>query len=171
MSDSSAIWLSPQQQHVWRSFLRFHDELNTVIARQLHNEGDLSLADFEVLVNLSEAPDGELRVTLLADRMLWERSRLSHQVSRMQKRGLVIRNDDPHDGRASVVSVTDKGRKAIEHVAPGHVDTVRKNLFTQLEDGDVDYLSGVFDRLLNAIHTNNPEIPTCTCPPAETTRT
>ena len=159
MTEPHVPWLTDEEQHLWRSMLRFHNELSTVLSRQIQSENKLSLQDFEVLVFLSEAEEGKMRVTTLADQMLWERSRLSHQVSRMQTRGLVSRCDDPMDKRASVVYMTDAGRSAIEKAAPGHVRTVQKNLFRHLAEGDLEALTVIYDRLLTELHEENPDLP------------
>lgn len=145
-STQTARWLDERQQKVWRQWLRAHRELNAVIARQLQADGGLSLPDFEVLVALSEAPEQRLRAAVLADGMFWERSRLSHQVKRMEARGLVHRIDCEQDRRGAWIALTSAGREALENVAPGHVETVRTHLFDLLDDdslGALDHATAV----------------------------
>ncbi|MBC9957850.1 MarR family winged helix-turn-helix transcriptional regulator [Yimella sp. cx-51] len=146
-SSDQPRWLDDEQQRVWRQWLRSHRELNAAIARQLQDDGGLSDADFAVLVSVSEAPDQRIRATALADSMLWERSRLSHQVRRMETRGLVQRVECEQDRRGAWVEITAAGTKALQDVAPGHVETVRRYLFDAL---DADSLAAL-DRITQTI--------------------
>ncbi len=147
---SQPRWLSSEEQQVWRSWLRAHSELNAALARQMQVDHAMSMADFEVLVHLSEAADGRLRATALADTMLWERSRLSHQVRRMEARGLLERRECSADGRGSWVNITDAGRDALAAVAPGHVETVRTH-FVDLLDTDLAALGRVTQRIIDSL--------------------
>src|SRR3989442_14557272 len=114
-------WLEEREAHLWRSWLRLNQELLSVLEEQISREGGLSGADYAVLVPLSESPDGMLRARELGREILWDRRRLSHHVSRMEKRGLVAREECAEDGRGAMVRVTVAGRAAIEGVAPGYV--------------------------------------------------
>lgn len=141
----SVRWLDERQQHAWRQWLRAHCELNSALARQLATKS-LSMADYEVLVNLSEATDGRMRATALADSMRWERSRLSHQVTRMSKRGLVRRTECADDGRGAWVEITAEGRRVIADAAPGHVDAVRTHfieVLTPQQLASLDEITGI----------------------------
>ena len=117
-------WLDEREARAWRGFLRMQSELRRV-ARQLQQEAGLSAADYEVLVSLSEAPGGRLRVFELGGATQWEKSRLSHHLTRMEHRGLVRRMPCPTDNRGANVVLTD-GPSAIEAAAPRHVEHVRK---------------------------------------------
>ena len=108
----------------------------------------LSAADFKVLHPLSEAPDGVLRARELCAEIAWDRSRLSHHVSRMEKRGLVTREECVEDGRGLMVRITDAGRKAIEAAAPAHVENVQRYFFDLLSDAELETLGSVFERQL-----------------------
>jgi DNA-binding MarR family transcriptional regulator len=88
------------------------------------------------------------RVTDLARLLLWERSRLSHHVTRMERRGLVERVECPEDARGAFVAVTAAGRSAIGHAAPGHVRAVRRLVFDGLSSAEVDGLGSIVDKLL-----------------------
>lgn len=143
-------WLDDRQQQVWRQWLRAQTEMNAAITRQLQADGGLSLPDFEVLVSLEESPDGRQRATVLADTMLWERSRLSHQVRRMEARGLVDRVGCKDDRRGAWVGITDAGRAALAQVAPGHVETVRECMFDRIDDADLEALGRVTGTILAA---------------------
>ena len=125
--------------------LRMNYEMN----RQLQADSGLSLADYDVLVALSD-DDAGMRVSDLAAQIGWERSRLSHQLRRMEERGLTERRPSVEDGRTSNVVLTANGRRAITEAAPGHVDLVRALFFDPLPDN----LLGPFTAALEHIHVN-----------------
>lgn len=122
----SGPWLSEPEQAAWRAWLRAWTLLDAQISRQLQRDTDMSQADYAVLVHLSESPDGRLRGFELAQGLQWEKSRLSHHLSRMEKRGLVVREGCPTDGRGAFVVLTDEGRRRIVEAAPMHVAEVRR---------------------------------------------
>lgn len=128
-------WLTDQEKALWRDYLALEGRLHLEIQRDLKRSSSLTEPEFEVLVYLSEA-DGPLRMTALAELLQWERSRLSHQVTRMVKRGLVQRTSCPEDGRGAFVSPTDEGLREIEKAAPHHVGTVRRVFLDRLTDDD-----------------------------------
>ncbi|MCD2262609.1 MarR family transcriptional regulator [Dietzia aurantiaca] len=128
-------WLNDEETALWRTYLALEGRLHLEIQRDLKMSSDLTEPEFEVLVHLSEA-DGPLRMTALADALQWERSRVSHQVTRMAKRGLVQRTSCPEDGRGAFVSTTDEGMREIEQAAPDHVRTVRRVFLDRLDDDD-----------------------------------
>ena len=120
-------WLTERQQEIWRSWLlgvaRIQDYLND----QLHDEG-LDLAEYEVLVSLSEAPNRMLRMSELAKRVHQSRSRLTHTAARLEQRGYLKRHACPEDKRGVLAQLTDEGFALLEQAAPGHVAAVR-NIF------------------------------------------
>ncbi|MEU5696750.1 MarR family winged helix-turn-helix transcriptional regulator [Actinosynnema sp. NPDC020468] len=144
-------WLDEREARLWRAYLDLNRELNGALERHLERESGLSNADYALLVPLSAAPDGLVRARDLGVAVGWERSRLSHQVARMEKRGLVVREVCPEDARGSMVRLTPAGRAAIEAAAPGHVDTVRRYLFDVLTDEEVSVLDKAFTKLLARI--------------------
>lgn len=125
--------------------LRMSYEMN----RQLQADSNLSLADYDVLVALSAKDEG-MRVSDLAAQIGWERSRLSHQLRRMEERGLTERRPSADDGRITNVVLTPNGRQAIEEAAPRHVDLVRRLFFDPLPDN----LLAPFTAALEHIHVN-----------------
>lgn len=133
-------WLDDDQQRVWRQWLLLTTRLPAALNRQLQADSDLSLADFDVLVQLSETADGRVRARDLGAALGWEKSRLSHHLTRMAARGLVGRTDAVDDARGSVVVLTPAGRAAIEAAAPGHVDAVRALFFTDLTPEQLEAL-------------------------------
>src|SRR5437764_14736344 len=88
-------WLTPVEQHAWRSVVRMYERLEQRLSRGLQSESCLSGSDYAVLVHLTEAPGGRMRHVDLARCLEWEKSRMSHQASRMAKRGLVARQACP----------------------------------------------------------------------------
>lgn len=128
-------WLNNEEKALWRDYLALQGRLHLEIQRDLKESSGLTEPEFEVLVHLSEA-DGPLRMTALADALQWERSRVSHQVTRMVKRGLVQRTSCPEDGRGAFVSTTEEGLREIEKAAPDHVRTVRRVFLDRLDDDD-----------------------------------
>lgn len=122
-------WLSPEQQRAWAAFMHVQLRLSYEMNRQLQTDSELSLSDYDVLVALSGAPGGRMQISALAERIGWERSRLSHQLRRMCQRGLAERRPSTEDGRATDAVLTDRGRTAITEAAPGHVDLVRRLFF------------------------------------------
>jgi DNA-binding MarR family transcriptional regulator len=149
MSDTR--WLDDEEQHAWRAFLRLHGQLTARLNRQLQSDSRLSLADYEVLVQLTDAPDGRLRPFELQRELQWEQSRLAHHLTRMRQRSLIKREECVEDGRGAFVLLTDAGRHAITVAAPGHVDTVRRLMFDQLSREEVDTLSAVLDKILKRL--------------------
>ncbi|MGH3433539.1 MAG: MarR family winged helix-turn-helix transcriptional regulator [Thermocrispum sp.] len=131
-------------------------QLNAVLVRRMQAESDLSMADFEVLVQLTDKADGRVRYADLAGGLAWEKSRLSHHIARMQRRGLVDRQICPTDGRGAFVAVTPQGRRAIERAAPRHVETVRELVFDTLSGEQVWQLRAIADRVLAGLADEPP---------------
>ncbi|MER7901396.1 MarR family winged helix-turn-helix transcriptional regulator [Streptomyces sp. NPDC096046] len=145
MNDTPA-WLSPAEQDAWRAFIRLHQKLWATLERDLKAH-KLSGADFQILVALTDTPEGRQRFQDLAGTIEWEQSRLSHQIARMTKRGLVTREECAEDGRGAVVAVTPAGRTIIEAAAPHHVATVRRLVIDALSPDEL----ATFARLSNHI--------------------
>jgi DNA-binding MarR family transcriptional regulator len=144
-------WLDDRQQQIWRAWLKLNRELPAALGRELQSGSDLSMADFEVLVNLTDVPEGRLRISELAANMNWERSRVSHHLKRMAARGLVDRAGCPDDGRGSFVGITATGREAIERAAPDHVESVRRLVIDVLTDEELDTLGRLTSKLLDQL--------------------
>src|SRR5512142_299455 len=125
-------WLDAEEQKAWRAWLFSSLLLQDVLDRELVHATGISHAYYEILVQLSEAPERRLRMSELADRSLSSRSRLSHAVSRLEERGWVRRETCPQDGRGQFAVLTDEGFAALEAAAPIHVEGVRTHLFEQL---------------------------------------
>lgn len=140
-------WLSDQEQAIWRQWLLVTRRMDAALARELQQESCISYPDYAVLVHLSEHPEKRYRIAALADVLDWDRSRLSHQITRMVKRGLVRRETCSHDGRGAFVAIEDDGMKIIREAAPGHVKSVRYRMFDLLNDQDQKDLHRILDTL------------------------
>ena len=144
-------WLTEEEQRAWRGLLRMTSQLNARMNRQLLQDYGISLADYEVLVVLSEDSQGRLRVFEIADALAWEQSRVSHQLARMQRRGLIAREDCASDARGAFAVLTEAGRAAIEQAAPAHVETVRQLVFDGLTQDQLTTLTEVTSRVLDRL--------------------
>jgi DNA-binding MarR family transcriptional regulator len=144
-------WLDEREAHLWQAYRDLQRKLRNALDRQLVRDAGLSGADYALLVPLSEAPDGLLRARDLGAQVGWERARVSHQLTRMEQRGLVSRETCPDDARGSMVRLTPAGHSAIEAAAAEHAATVRRLFFDPLTDDDVDTLTALLDRLLDGI--------------------
>jgi DNA-binding MarR family transcriptional regulator len=141
-------WLTEAEQRAWRGLLRMTSRLDARLGRELLATSGLSLADYDVLVLLTDLAEGRLRVFELARELAWEQSRLSHHLARMQGRGLVVREDCATDRRGAYVVLTDQGRAAITAAAPAHVATVRSLVFDALTPEQVALLDVTAQRVL-----------------------
>jgi DNA-binding MarR family transcriptional regulator len=141
-------WLDAREAHLWESYRDAFRELTTELENRLIRNSGLSGADYALLHPLSTSEHGVLRTRDLGRSVGWEPSRLSHQVSRMEKRGLVVREECASDARGSMVRLTDAGRAAIEAAAPDHVEAVRAYVFDKLTRAEQDQLAELMDRVL-----------------------
>jgi DNA-binding MarR family transcriptional regulator len=144
-------WLTDEEQRAWRGLMQMNSRLDARLNRDLQQTSGLSLADYDVLVLLTEAPKGRLRMFEFAEDLQWEQSRLSHHLARMQRRGLVAREECTTDRRGAFVVLTDAGRDAIEDAAPGHVATVRRLVFDGLSKEQVAMLESFTGRVLSRL--------------------
>lgn len=152
-------WLSAEEADVWAKYRRLRRDLHKAQERQLLRDSGLSAADYALLAPLSEAPEGLLRARELGTEVDWERSRLSHQISRMEKRGLVTREACADDARGSMIRLTPAGRKAIEEAAPRHAQTVRRLFFDPFSAEEVRLLGHFLDRILTEVDAETEESP------------
>jgi DNA-binding MarR family transcriptional regulator len=137
--------LTEREQRAWWSLLAMTDELLRQMDRQLRNEAGLSGPEFAVLVRAAESGRRGVRFYELAGGLQWEQSRLSHQLRRMEQRGLIARASCSTDGRGAVVVCTPAGRSALQAAAPAHVTAVRTALFDALTPAQVSALAEICD--------------------------
>lgn len=165
-STPEELWLTATEQAAWRTFLYattlLQDRFNAAL--QEDPEIDLTLGEYEILVRLSESEKNFLRMSELADQVVHSRSRLTHTVSRMEKRGLVERVRCTDDGRGRQAQLTTAGRAMLEHAAPTHVRSVRELLLDVIGHDDLLELGRILGK------TIEPDAPVTVGGPASRTR-
>jgi DNA-binding MarR family transcriptional regulator len=147
-------WLNPRELRAWRAFVDARHQVGVHLERALQQSG-LSGADYEVLALLSDHDGDRMPAHELRNALGWEKSRLSHQLRRMQKDGLISREPNPADARSTVVCLLPAGRDAIEKAAPGHVADVRRNFIDLLTPAELDMLATLNERILQHLATND----------------
>ncbi|MEJ6019328.1 MarR family winged helix-turn-helix transcriptional regulator [Corynebacterium sp. H113] len=158
-ANSPAVpWLTEHEQMFWRAVLDAHRAVERLIDTQLLVSSDISNADFSVLVVLSESDKQTMRMRELCEDLDWDRSRMSHQITRMERRGLVEKIRCEKDNRGIDVHLTEHGRELIERAAPGHVRAVRKVLFDTLHDIDLDAAMARYNAVAEAAHKLQAEL-------------
>lgn len=145
---STEPWLDDDEARAWRAYNRMRGLLEQRIERDLADDG-LSGADYTVLVVLSETAEHRIRLHELAELTLWSRSRLSHHLARMERRGLVRREAHPTNQRALDAVLTHQGLAAIEAAAPHHVRSVRRNLIDLLSADEIELLADLSERVVD----------------------
>ena len=148
---SETRWLTDDEQRMWRRYRDMNQLLDLAIERQLQRDASMSQSDYSVLVSLSEAEGSGLRARDLGAALGWDRSRVSHQVWRMEGRGLVAKNDCAEDGRGTIVTLTETGARAIGEVAPLHVEKVRELFIDALSADEVEALTDIYERVVARI--------------------
>lgn len=149
--DAAPRWLTATEQRAWRSYMEGNQRLMEVLNRDLQDAHDLSLAEYRILVLLSEAPNGSLRMSDLADGVLSSRSRLTHQIRRMEVQGMVMRDTCLEDGRGVLAVLTEEGHRRHAEAAPTHVASVRRNLIDLLTKSQLRVLAEIFEKVEAAL--------------------
>lgn len=148
MAPDAPRWLDEDEQRAWRSLAAVLLKLPSELEAQLQRDAGMRHFEYWVLALLSEAPDATLGLSTLAARANASLSRLSHVVTRLERRGWVERRPDPDDGRATLAVLTEPGRDQVVAAAPGHVATVRHFVFDALDAGDVARMEQVCDTIV-----------------------
>ena len=146
MSANEPKWLNAREMKAWRSYIIASRRLLDALDSDLDGH-DLSMADYEVLAQLSDAPDRKMRMTELAEIAMLSKSRLSHRMKVMEKAGWVRREVCDDDKRGSFAVMTEKGWRAIVKAAPDHVKSVRSRFVDNLTSKDQEELAKIFDRV------------------------
>jgi DNA-binding MarR family transcriptional regulator len=133
-------WLDETEQQAWRALIAVMQLLPRHLTIGLQRDNDLTLNDYEILVALSEAPEHRMRMTELAEMTLLSKSRLSHQITRMERNGLVNRQHCPTDRRGQFAVLTEIGWQRIERAAPSHVEDVRECFVDLLSRQEMELL-------------------------------
>ena len=145
---NDARWLNDEEQALWRLILAGMRKIDRVMDETLLATSDLSSSEFAVLVPLSEAENQSLRLRDLCASLDWDRSRTSHQITRMERRGLVTKRRSEGDARGVVVSLTDDGMRRLEAAAPEHVESVRRLVFDHMTPEQHSHLRDYLTNLL-----------------------
>ena len=144
-------WLDLEEQEAWRTYLFTTTRLKDRLSQTLEQDPriDLSLPEYEILVRLSESESDCVRMSDLAQQVVHSRSRLTHTVARMEKRGLVVRERSRSDGRGRVAVLPTAGRELLDQAAPLHVRSVREYLLEPLGREDFLELARILDKLVS----------------------
>ncbi|WP_422395691.1 MarR family winged helix-turn-helix transcriptional regulator [Rhodococcus sovatensis] len=140
-------WLDAAEMRAWRAYVDGGQRLMGVLNKDLQDAHNLTMAEYRILVMLSESSDGSLRMSELADGVLSSRSRLTHQIRRMESDGMVDRSTCVDDGRGVLAVITAEGRRRLTEAAPTHVVSVRKHLVDLLTERELAVLGDIFEKV------------------------
>ena len=140
-------WLTPEEMRAWRALLGAQHRLGRVLDLELQAAHGTTLADHEVLILLSEQPDGALRMADLADMLTISRSGLTRRVDRMATAGLVIREKCASDGRGVYARLTEGGWQALAVATPVHVAGVRRHFIEALDADELAVLASALEKV------------------------
>jgi DNA-binding MarR family transcriptional regulator len=149
MSEVSSV--SGEEWDVWRSFHTMRRQLDLALERELQQDVGISMPDFEVLLALFEADGNRLRARELGALISWEKSRLSHQVTRMEARELVERTECDSDGRGTWIGITPKGRLTILSAMRDNALTIRRLFFDVMSPQELSALRELSKKVMIAI--------------------
>jgi len=155
-SSSAPRWLNPTEMKAWRGYIIASRRLLEALDLDL-DAHELSMADYEILAQLSDAPNRSMRMSELADVAMLSRSRLSHRMKVMEKAGWVKREACEDDKRGYYAVMTPKGWKAIVAAAPDHVESVRSRFVDHLNKADQVAIAEIFERVTKSLRENSPD--------------
>jgi DNA-binding MarR family transcriptional regulator len=156
-SPAEPRWLDPGQQAVWRSWVAVVKSLDEVLDRQLQRDAHLTLADYVILMHLSEAPGRAMRMSELADATVYSRSRLSHAARRLEDLGWIQRTTCDEDGRGTLAHLTEAGFAVIAAAAPGHATAVHDLVFDAIGPRGTASLGQVLEALAARLASGPPQ--------------
>ncbi|MEV1082679.1 MarR family transcriptional regulator [Streptomyces sp. NPDC050211] len=128
-----------------------HERLMGRLSRLLQTECNVSPADIAVLVELTDVPEGRRRFLDVARALEWEKSRMSHHIARMVKRGLVVRDRSPEDARGTFVVITDEGRAVIEAAVARHAEAVGELFLDHVTPSELRLLARISERVVEKL--------------------
>ncbi len=140
-------WLNEEETRFWRTFIVASMLLDARLNRELVEGHRLALDDYVIFVVLSEQPEHQMRMSALAEVVVASKSKLSHQISRLERAGFVRRDGCQSDGRGVFAVLTPQGRKLLEASAPTHVEGVRRHLVDLVSEDEREVLTEVFERV------------------------
>ncbi|MDH6235488.1 MarR family transcriptional regulator [Cryobacterium sp. CG_9.6] len=147
--------LTAAQTASWASYQRLRAQLGGHLNRELTRHTGLSEADYEILLALSESPQASVRAMALRCGLEWEKSRLSHQLRRMETRGLVSREGCPEDNRGSFIRLTDKGRQSAADARSHHEQAIRQSVVNVLTPQQLEDLGRIADAILGGLEATH----------------
>jgi len=145
---SSVSEIPPADWELWRTMRATNEQLGRELDRQLQRDAGISQADYGILVTLFEAPDRQLRTGELGDVLAWEKSRVSHQVARMEARGLVERVVCESDGRGTWVTLATEGKRALLGAMRQHATAIRELFLDELDAEEKAVMLRAMSRVL-----------------------
>lgn len=151
MAEEEPRWLDDVEWRAWRNYIVGQALLSGRLNTELQETHGLSLSDYEILVRLSEQPEHRMRMSLLADEVVASKSRLSHQVGRLEKNDLVRRDTCPSDGRGVYAVLTPHGFAVLQAAAPDHLEGVRRHFVDLLDDQERQVVGEVFERIVTKL--------------------
>jgi len=149
--------LEPEEWELWHTWMQAQRLLNRELDRDLQRDHGISKAEFSVLVSLHQAPGGRMRVGELVESLAWEKSRLSHQLTRMENRELVERSENEPGGRRVAIRLTAKGRSAAESAILGHADNIRRYFFDVLTPEQATAIHGWSRQMVDRVEAGGGE--------------
>lgn len=155
MSTEQPRWLDPDEWRAWRNYVVGQALLGGRLSRELQEGHGLALADYEILVRLSEQTDHRMRMSQLAEEVVASKSRLSHQISRLERDGLVRRDTCSSDGRGVYAVLTEHGFDVLQAAAPDHLEGVRAHFVDLLDDDERRVIGDVFERLVTKLRADS----------------
>ncbi|MBF6454249.1 MarR family winged helix-turn-helix transcriptional regulator [Nocardia cyriacigeorgica] len=148
-------WLDDVEMRAWLGFVRTRDLIAAAVGRDSTRESDLTYVEYSVLAYLAEDPEHCLTFADLAAKLEWSQSRLSHQITRMERRGLVTRAPIPDDARRTAARLTPRGLEVLTTAAPAHVESVRRHMIDVLDREQLTALADIYDVLLEYHRASN----------------
>ena len=146
--------LDGDEEILWRTLVEVLVRLPRVLDEQFDREARVGMAEYAVLVALSEAPDQQLRMSEVADASALSRSRITRVVDELVRRSLVTRRKSERDGRSAVAAITAEGRAVLDAAYPGHLDRVRSLVLDHITRNEMRTVTQVLTRVLAALREN-----------------
>lgn len=150
------LWLTQSQQHAWRAYLRASRNLEVRLDNELQSVG-LSFAEYELLSMLSEAANGTMRMSALADMIVQSRSRVTHTANRLERRSWVTRSNAPDDRRGVLIALTPSGAETVRRASRLHVQGVREHFIDQIDPCDLPAIGNAMDQVRRHLTGNDCE--------------